>query len=62
MKLFINWRGPQGLETVDEFSPEAGQSPKEFRKYVKKMCSEYNLSYGGGCYISRRACKAWLQD
>lgn len=59
--VFINYRGGNGLETVDEFSKEPNQSPKDFRKYVKDMLAEYNLAYGGGCYRSSRACKTWTE-
>lgn len=60
-KIFINYRSKQGVETVDEFTREPNQSPKEFRKYVSRMLAEYNLAYGGGCYRSSRACKDWTE-
>ena len=47
---YINWKGPHGLETVDEF---------ETAKEARAMVAEYNLAFGGGCYVSRRACKGW---
>jgi hypothetical protein len=61
LTLFINWRGGSGLETIDEFSPEDGQSLKEFRKYVREMLKEHQLSGCNGAYISRRACRAWSE-
>ena len=61
MKVFLNWNGPSGLETVDEFENEHGQSPREFRGYVKKMISEYLLA-GMSVYRSPRACKNWRNE
>ncbi len=58
MTVYLNWRGPQGRETVDEFSPEPGQDMKAFRKYVREMVSEYCMA--GMCvYRSSRPCKGW---
>ena len=56
--VFLNWRGPQGRETVDEFTREENQTPKEFRAYVRKMISEYSLA-GMNIYRSSRCCKGW---
>lgn len=50
--VYINWRGPCGVETVDEFST---------RKEARAMLAEYNMAYGGGCYLSSRACRAWRE-
>ena len=49
-KYYINWKSEYGLETVDETT-----SAKDARYLVR----EYNLAYGGGCYISQRSCKDW---
>lgn len=59
--VFLNWRGPMGRETVDEFSPEAGQSTKEFRAYVRDMCSEYALA-GMAVYPSSSPCRNWKES
>lgn len=48
----------QGVETVDEFTREEGQSPIEFRKYVNSMVKEYHLS-GMAVYKSSRCTKEW---
>lgn len=58
--IYLNWKGPQGTETVDEFTPEAGQHWKEFRAYVRKMIAEYHLA-GIAVYRSSRCCKAWKE-
>lgn len=47
-----------GVETVDEFTRENGQSPKEFRKYVNQMVKEYRLA-GMNVYKSSRCTKDW---
>lgn len=47
---FINWRGSHGVETVDEFAS---------RKEARAMLAEYNLAYGGGCYLSQRCTRDW---
>jgi len=56
--VYLNWKGKYGLETIDEFSPEPGQTWKDFNKYLSKMISEYSLC-GMSVYRSSRACKNW---
>lgn len=56
--VYLNWQGPQGRETVDEFTPEAGQTWKDFRSYVRKMAAEYAFA-GMAVYQSSRCCKGW---
>ena len=56
--IFLNLRTSQGVETVDEFTRELGQSPKEFRAYVSKMVGEYHLS-GMSVYRSSRCTRDW---
>ena len=58
MTVYLNWKGPQGVETVDEFSPEPGQSHREFRAYVREMVSEYHVA-GMAVYRSSRPCANW---
>ena len=58
MTVYLNWKGPTGLETVDEFSPEPGQPMSAFRKYVREMVSEYHIC-GMAVYRSRRPCRDW---
>lgn len=56
--VYLNMKTSLGVETVDEFSPEPNQSPKDFRKYVSQMVSEYRLS-GMNVYQSSRCTKDW---
>ena len=58
MKTYLNWNGPMGRETVDEFSQEKGQTWKEFRAYVREMIAEYHAA-GMNVYRSSRACNNW---
>lgn len=56
--VYLNTKTYQGVETVDEFTREYGQSPIEFRKYVNQMVKEYHLS-GINVYRSSRPTKDW---
>jgi hypothetical protein len=56
--IYLNMRTSQGVETVDEFTREAGQSPIEFRQYVNKMVKEYHMA-GMNVYKSSRCTKDW---
>lgn len=58
--VYLNWRGPCGLETVDEFAPGVGVSAERraFREHVRVMVREYRLA-GMNVYTSRRPCRAW---
>lgn len=58
MKVYLNWQGPQGRETVDEFERQPGQSRREFRAYVRQMVAEYHQN-GMAVYSSSRPCKNW---
>lgn len=60
--VYLNWRGPCGLETVDQFTrgENAPEDRKEFRAYVRKMAGEYGVA-GMAVYQSSRACKAWKE-
>lgn len=58
MILYINFNGSMGKETADEYSPEPGQSLREFRAYVRAMLREY-LLIDSRYYISRRCCANW---
>lgn len=59
--VYLNWKGSRYRETVDEFSPEPGQSAKDFRKYVAEMCHEYRLA-GMNVYQSSRPCANWKES
>lgn len=60
MTVFLNWRGPAGRETVDEFTPgeDAPADRREFCRYVAQMVAEYHMS-GMAVYPSSRPCKGW---
>ena len=60
MPIYLNMRTSSGVETVDEFSRESEQSPKEFRQYVTKMITEYRLA-GMNVYRSTRCTKEWAK-
>jgi hypothetical protein len=56
--VYLNFKGSDGVETVDEFTIEQGQSPIEFRKYVNQMVKEYHLA-GMNVYKSSRPTRDW---
>lgn len=56
--VYLNLRTSQGVETVDEFIREKGQSLIEFRKYVTQMVKEYHIA-GMNVYRSSRCTKDW---
>lgn len=56
--IYLNMKTPAGIETVDEFTREENQSPKEFRKYVNTMIQEYNLC-NMYVYKSIRSTREW---
>jgi hypothetical protein len=58
MTIYLNLKTNLGTETVDEFSRETSQSPKDFRKYVNDMVNEYRLA-GMSVYKSSRSTKEW---
>ena len=59
MTRYINYKSKDGVETVDSFERLPGQSLREFMNYVRAMVREYNLAFGGGCYISQRSVKGY---
>jgi hypothetical protein len=58
--IYLNMKTNQGVETVDEFTQgeDAPQTPREFRKYVNSMVSEYRTS-GMNVYKSSRSTNEW---
>lgn len=56
--IFFNTRTNYGIETVDEFTREEGQSPKEFNIYVRQMQKEYSIA-GINIYKSSRSTNDW---
>ena len=58
MTIYLNWKTPNGIETIDEFTKKPGQSHKEFKAYVAEMMREYHLARIA-VYQSSRPCKDW---
>ena len=58
--IFLNMRTFQGVETVEEFTREENQTPKEFRLYVNQMVKEYQIA-GMNVYKSSRCTNDWKQ-
>ena len=56
--IYFNIKTSQGVETIDEFTREQGQDPREFRKYVREMQKEYFLA-GINPYRSSRPTRDW---
>lgn len=56
--IYLNVKTNQGIETVDEFTKEENQNPKEFRAYVNKMVNEYHMAKMN-VYKSTRSTKEW---
>lgn len=54
---YINMKGPNGIETVDEFFYNTREEKKEAQRCLKeyRLCDRYNTYY-----LSRKACKAWI--
>lgn len=63
MKRYINMRGSNGVETIDEFdSQELNLNRIEFRIYVREMLAEYRLGDTSNYYyISQRCTNEWKQ-
>lgn len=56
--VYLNWKGPQGRETVDEFTRAPGQTFRQFNEYLAAMRREYALA-GMSVYRSSRPCRGW---
>lgn len=56
--IYLNIKTSQGIETVDEFTREQNQEPKEFRLYVNQMRKEYHIA-GMNVYKSSRSTNEW---
>jgi hypothetical protein len=56
MKRYINFKGENGIETVDEFEYNTRDEREEYRRCLK----EYHLS-GSGYYGSSRCTNAWKE-
>jgi hypothetical protein len=57
-RVFLNWKGPQGRETVDELDRADFADNKAFRAELNRLCSEYSMA-GMAVYSSSRACANW---
>ena len=61
MTVYLNWKGPNGRETVDEFTRGSDDAPaggKEFWAYVRRTAIEYHEA-GLAVYTSSRPCEGW---
>jgi len=58
MTIYLNLKTKGGIETVDEFTREAGQSPRDFRRYVNEMARNYRDAKMY-VYQSSRCTKDW---
>lgn len=58
MTVYLNMKTQQGVETIDQFTKEETQTPRQFREYVRKMIKEYIIA-GMGVYESRKCTKEW---
>lgn len=56
---FLNWRGAQGRETIDELDPASFPDRAAFRAEQRRLTGEYALAGMGGAYWSSRPCKGW---
>jgi hypothetical protein len=63
--IFLNWKGPQGRETVEEIRAEdlaeywAGDQ-NAARKEARRLVSEYAMC-GMNVYTSSRPCANWKE-
>jgi hypothetical protein len=57
--IFLNWRGPQGRETIDQLDSTEFATRSEFRDEQSRLISEYALAGMSGAYWSTRPCANW---
>ena len=60
MTIYLNMKTSHGIETVDEFTRQTEQTPKEFRAYLSKMVNEYHIA-GMNVYKSSRPTRDWYK-
>lgn len=58
MIRYINFKGKQGIETVDEINSADYKTHKEFRKDLRSIFANYVQMYGN-VWISQRCTKDW---
>lgn len=56
MTRYINFKGSQGVETVDQLERQDFSTYREFKKELNRLLTEYRLS-GMAVYISQRKSK-----
>lgn len=56
MTRYINFKGSQGVETVDQLDSKDFKTMKEFKAELNRLITEYRLS-GMAVYISQRQAK-----
>jgi hypothetical protein len=58
MIRYLNWKGPQGRETIDEFD-STGMPWREARAERARLVDEYAMAGMPGAYWSSRMCANW---
>ena len=61
MVVYLNWKGPQGRETVDELDRATFPDFKAFRAEKLRLIREYAMAGMSGVYSSSRPCKGWSE-
>lgn len=57
--IYINWKGPQGRETVDSVEMDrACPTARDMQKEANRLCREY-ARCGMPVYQSSRPCANW---
>ena len=59
--IYFNYRGSQGVETVDELDKKDFNTHKEYREERRRLLKEYRLS-GMDVYLSQRSTKEWRNN
>jgi hypothetical protein len=59
--VYINWKGGQGRETLDEVRREdfPQMTWREFRAECRRLLEEYGMAGMPGAYLSPRCCANW---
>lgn len=60
MTIYLNMKGPEGRETVDELSRADFPDRRSFIKEANRLISEYSLC-GMNVYKSSRMCANWKE-
>ena len=58
MKCYLNWKGPQGTETIDEIDSADFKHMRDFVAESGRLLGEYGLAGMPG-HWSQRPCKNW---